>query len=55
MAGRGAGLSDWEWCVCEDIFPPRREQIAAVAPRRVPLIFLGDFNCTPTHDAYARR
>ena len=21
MAGRGAGLSDWEWCVCEDIFP----------------------------------
>ena len=30
-----------------------REQIAAVTPRGVPLIFLGDFNCTPTHDAYA--
>jgi endonuclease/exonuclease/phosphatase family metal-dependent hydrolase len=43
MAGRGAGLSDWEWRVCEDIFPP------------APLIFLGDFNCTPTHDSYARR
>jgi endonuclease/exonuclease/phosphatase family metal-dependent hydrolase len=29
------------------------EQIAAVAHRDLPCIFLGDFNVTPTHDAYA--
>jgi endonuclease/exonuclease/phosphatase family metal-dependent hydrolase len=30
-----------------------REQIAAFTQCGVPLIFLGDFNFTPTHDAYA--
>jgi hypothetical protein len=29
------------------------EQIAAVTHRDLPCIFLGDFNVTPTHDAYA--
>jgi endonuclease/exonuclease/phosphatase family metal-dependent hydrolase len=30
-----------------------REKMAAFTRRGIPLIFMGDFNVTPTHDAYA--